>query len=185
MSLTDAQLMELYDKQALHDNLMMYVRGADRHDRELMRSTYWPDSFDDHGAYVGGGQGWADAAMTWHDKIYSCNHHVSNVLSEIEGNRAKRESMFVCVVPFKEPEVTMFQAGRYRDLCEKRDGVWKILHRTCVWDWIDVRPINSDWDIVDVPRVSHWGAWYPEDPIYLDWVQSPPTEFPRQPGRQP
>ncbi|WP_198165453.1 nuclear transport factor 2 family protein [Nocardia fusca] len=185
MPLTDAQLMELYDKQALHDNLMMYVRGADRHDHELMRSTYWPDSFDDHGAYVGDGQGWADAAMTWHDKIYSCNHHVSNVLSEIEGNRAKRESMFVCVVPFKEPEVTMFQAGRYRDLCEKRDGVWKILHRTCVWDWIDVRPINSDWDVVDVPRVSHWGAWYPEDPIYLDWVQSPPTEFPREPGRHP
>ena len=120
MSLTDAQLTELYDKQALHDNLMLYARGADRHDRELMKSTYWPDSFDDHGSYVGDGQGWADAAMTWHDKIYSCSHHVSNVLSEIDGNRAKRESMFICVVPFKDPEVTMFQAGRYRDLCEKR-----------------------------------------------------------------
>ncbi len=28
MSLTDAQLTELYDKQALHDNLMLYARGA-------------------------------------------------------------------------------------------------------------------------------------------------------------
>ncbi len=116
-----------------------------------MRSTYWPDSFDDHGSYVGNGHGWADAAMTWHDKIHSCSHHISNVLSEIDGDRAKRESMFICVVPFKDPEVTMFQAGRYRDLCEKRDGVWKILHRTCIWDWIDVRPVNSDWDVVNVP----------------------------------
>lgn len=73
----------------------------------------------------------------------------------------------------------MFQAGRYRDLCEKRDGVWKILRRTCVWDWIDVREINSDWDIVNVPRVSHWGAFAPDDPIYRDWFDSPPTEFPR------
>ena len=119
---------------------MLYVRGADRHDRELILSTYWPDSTDDHGGYIGDGPGWADAALSWHDKIYSCNHHVTNVLSEVEGNRAKRESMFICVVPFKEPDVTAFQAGRYRDLCEKRDGVWKILRRTCVWDWMDVRP---------------------------------------------
>ena len=182
MPLTDAQLTELYDKvtelhdkQALHENLMLYVRGADRHDRELIRSTYWEDSWDDHGSYVGSGHGWADEAVSYNDKVHSCNHHVSNVLCEIDGNQAKRESMFLVVVPQKEPDVTMFLAGRYRDLCEKRNGVWKILHRTCVWDWLDIRPINSDWDFT-VPPVTHWGAWYPNDPIYLDWVKSLPTE---------
>ena len=85
------------------------------------------------------------------------------MVGRIGGNRAKRESMFICVVPFKEPEVTMFQAGRYRDLCEKRDGVRKILHR----------------DVVNVPRVSHWGAWRAEDPIYQDWIESLPTEYSR------
>lgn len=104
MKLNDDQLVDLWDKQALNDNLMLYVRGADRHDRELMRSTYWPDSFDDHGGYVGDGQGWADAAMTWHDKIHSCNHHVSNVLCEVDGPRAKRESMFICVVQSRIPK---------------------------------------------------------------------------------
>jgi hypothetical protein len=179
MPLTDEQLMELWDKQALYENLMLYVRGADRHDHELILSTYWPDSTDDHGGYIGDGPGWADAALSWHDKIYSCNHHVTNVLSEVDGNRAKRESMFICVVPFMEPDVTAFQAGRYRDLCEKRDGVWKILRRTCVWDWMDVRPINSDWGAFGVPKMSHWGAWFPDDPIYKNWEGSPPTAFPR------
>ncbi|MCX4641745.1 MULTISPECIES: nuclear transport factor 2 family protein [unclassified Streptomyces] len=177
MTLTDAQLVELWDKQALHDNLMLYVRGADRHDRDLILSAYWPDSWDNHGAYVGDGPGWADAALAWEDQILSCSHHVTNVLSEIEGNRAKRESMFICVVPFKETGMTMYQAGRYRDLCEKRDGEWKILHRTCVWDWIDVRETNTDWGTVNVPRVSHWGAWREDDPIYKDWIKSAPTEF--------
>ncbi|RHW26236.1 hypothetical protein D0Z08_14775 [Nocardioides immobilis] len=78
MRLTDAQLMELWDKQALHDNIMLYVRAADRHDRELMRTTYWEDSWDDHGSYVGPGQGWVDAAVSWRDKLsYSCSHHLS------------------------------------------------------------------------------------------------------------
>jgi hypothetical protein len=180
MPLTDEQLMELWDKQALYENLMLYVRGADRHDHELILSTYWPDSTDDHGGYIGDGPGWADAALSWHDKIYSCNHHVTNVLSEVDGNRAKRESMFICVVPFKEPAVTAFQAGRYRDLCEKRDGVWKILHRTCVWDWTDVRPINQDWGAFGVPEMSQWGAWAPEDPIYKNWEGSAPTPRPHR-----
>jgi hypothetical protein len=179
MALSESQMAELHDKQCLHDNLMMYCRGADRHDVDLMKSTYWPDSHDDHGGFIGNGQAWADAAYAWHDKIYSCNHHVTNVLSEIEGNRANRESMFICVVQFKEPEVTMFQAGRYRDLCEKRDGEWKILRRTCLWDWCDVRKIAPDWDIVNIPHMSHWGAFYPDDPIYKDWFASPPTPRPR------
>jgi hypothetical protein len=180
MTLTDEQLVELWDKQALHDNLMTYVRGADRHDVETIRSTYWPDSWDDHGGYVGPGPGWADAAVGWHDKIYSSNHHVTNVLSEIDGSRAKRESTFIWVGPFKDPDVTMYQAGRYRDLCEKRDGVWKILYRTCVWDWVDVRPTNTTgWSMVNLPSCSNWGGWYPDDPIYKSWDEPAATEFAR------
>jgi len=172
--------MELWDKQALHDNLMVYVRGADRHDIDAIRSTYWPDSWDDHGGYIGPGQGWADAALSWHDATYTSNHHVSNVLSEIDGNRAKRESTFIWVGPFKDPDVTMFQAGRYRDLCEKRDGEWKILYRTCIWDWIDLRPTNTTaWGMTNIPNVSNWGGWYPDDPIYKKWDEPAAREFPR------
>lgn len=178
MPLTDAQLTELYDEKLLHDNLMMYCRAADRMDIEGIRATYWPDSTDDHGGYIGNGQGWADAVSTYRDRIYSCSHHISNVLCEIDGNRAKRESMFLCVATFKEPDVTFTHGGRYRDLCEKRDGVWKILRRTCIWDWSDVRKLATDWSISNVPEMSNWAARYPDDPIYKDWFESPPTRRP-------
>jgi hypothetical protein len=175
--LTQEQLQELYEKQCLHENLMRYCRGVDRMDVELIKSTYWPDSIDDHGGYIGPGQDWAAAAFSWRDKNYSINHHVSNVLIELAGDRAKRESMFICVCNFKDPAVTMFQAGRYRDLCEKRSGEWRILHRTCVWDWCEQRVMKPAWQLVNTPKVSNWGAFFPDDPIYKDWSVSSPTKY--------
>jgi SnoaL-like domain len=176
--LTESQLMELYDEKCLRDNLMEYCRAADRMDIDGVKATYWPDSIDDHGAYIGDGHGWADAILQYRDTAYSCSHHISNVLCEIDGNWAKRESMFLCVVPFKDPDVTFFHGGRYRDLCEKRDGVWKIFRRTCIWDWCDARKAQTDWGLSNVPEMSNWGARYPDDPIYKDWFSSPPTRRP-------
>lgn len=179
MSLSPEQLVGLYDKQCLHDNLMTYCRAVDRMDLELLRTTYWADSTDDHGSFVGGGQEWADAALGWKDACYSVNHHVSNVLSEVEGNRAKRESMFICVTAFKEPRVYMFQAGRYRDLCEKRNGAWKILNRVCVWDWCEEREVKNGWHLAQMPEQSNWGAFFPSDPIYKGWERPDPTTIPK------
>jgi hypothetical protein len=176
---SDEQMQELLDKQALHDNLMYYCRGIDRMDHALIQSTYWPDSTDDHGAFVGAGQAWADEAVRWKDLNRSINHHVSNVLSEIDGNFARRESMFNCVVTFREPVVTMFLGGRYRDLCEKRNGEWKILHRVCVWDWCEQRPTEPGWPLVAQPEMTNWGRFFPDDPIYKDWTISEPTRPPQ------
>lgn len=178
MPLTESQLEEMYDKQLLHENLMLYCRAADRMDIDGIKATYWPDSTDDHGGYIGDGHGWADAVDSMRDRVLSCSHHMGNVLIEIDGNRAKRESMFLCVVLFAEPDTAFFHGGRYRDLCEKRDGEWKILRRTCIWDWCDARKANADWSITGVPHLSHWGARFPNDPIYKDWFSSPPTPRP-------
>lgn len=177
--LSQAQLQELYDKQQLHDNLMRYCRGLDRYDLELMKSTYWPDATDDHGSYVGSGHGWCEEALKWKELNYSVNHHCSNVYSEIDGNRAKRESYFFLVVPFKDPATTMFMGGRYRDLCEKRDGEWKILRRVCIWDWSEQSASNPSWDLTNIPNVTNWGDFYPNDPVYQDWWSSPPTPYRR------
>lgn len=177
--LTDAQLMELYDKQKLHENLMLYCRGIDRMDAELVRSTYWPDSTDDHGGYVGTGEGWADAGLPYRDKLYNNNHHVSNVLIELDGDRAKRESMFINVCNLKDPAVSFFLGGRYRDLCEKRGGEWRILNRVCVWDWFEHQPTSGGWLLADIPRSTNWGGFAPNDPIYKDWERGEPIGFPR------
>lgn len=168
--MTDVEkLTALWDRKLLHDNLMAYCRGIDRMDVDLMRSTYWEDSFDDHAIFVGPGQVYCDAATTYKDRLHSVNHHVSNVLIHQDGNRAERESRFFLVTVYKEPRVTTFKGGRYRDLCEKRGEEWRVLFRTVVWDWCDQRPTVTGWSVVGQPRESNWGGFYPEDPIYRSW----------------
>lgn len=179
MSLSDAQLVELWDKQKLHENLMVYARGIDRMDEELMKSTYWPDSWDDHGSFVGPGPEWPAAGAVWREKLYNVNHHVSNVLIELNGNQAKRESSFMVVTNMKDPQLSCFLGGRYLDLCEKREGEWRILCRTCVWDWHESSPTRGGWEIT-IPFNTNWGAFYPHDPVYSQrWDRFTPSDFPR------
>lgn len=182
MTLSDAQLHELYDKQKLHENMMLYCRGIDRYDEALIKSTYWEDSWDDHGSFVGPGPEWAAAGFSWRHLLHSNNHHVTNVLIELDGNRAKRESMFMCVVNLKEGKeasMSAFLGGRYRDLCEKRKGEWRILHRVCIWDWFESYPTTGGWHRLGIPKESSWGRFHPEDPIYQDWAERCHVDFPR------
>jgi len=175
MTVPDEQLLELLDKQALHDNLMQYGRGIDRMDLELMKSTYWADGTDSHGRYEGSAHGWCEEAMRSLEVLVSCNHHISNVHSEIHGDRAKRESTFLVVTTYLDRSPTMFLGGRYRDLCEKRDGQWKVLRRVCVWDWNQKFDVDPGWAIMRAPSASYYGQFFPNDPIYDDWYQSDKT----------
>jgi SnoaL-like domain len=177
--LNDEQLQELWDTKLLHDNATMYVRGVDRMDRELIESTFWPESTVDVGAFRGSGAGWAEEATRWKDVIWSTNHHTSNILIEFDGERARRESMFINVVNLKDPATSMFTGGRNRDLCEKREGTWKILARVTVFDWCEQRPTLPGWEALGAPEESNWGAFKPDDPIYKDWTVPSPTPFPR------
>lgn len=179
LKLSETAIQELLDKQQLTENMLLYARGVDRQDVELIKSTFWPDAVDDHGSFVGGGAEFSEFAVSF--DIYSSNHHVSNILSEIEGVRAKRESKCLVVTVFKTREATSFLGMRYRDLCEKRDGVWKVLRRTCVWDWCEETPSRPAWDEAAIPEVTNWGAFYPKDPIHAaDWGISAVSSYARR-----
>ncbi|MEC3909523.1 nuclear transport factor 2 family protein [Sphingobium sp. CR2-8] len=174
--MADEKLIEtLYDKQALADNLMQYCRAVDRMDVDLMKSTYWPDGTDDHGRFRGNAHDWCDEAIRAKTKLINSNHHVSNVYSELSGDFAKREAMFLVVTTYRDHSSAMFLGGRYRDLCEKRDGIWKVLHRVCVWDWNREIEAKPGWHLMSAPEISNWGQFFPDDPIYQDWRLSPQT----------
>ena len=51
MSATDLQA--LLDREAIRDCLYRYCRGIDRADEAALRSAYWPDATDCHGAWNG------------------------------------------------------------------------------------------------------------------------------------
>ena len=162
------QLQILVAKQDLYDNMVRYCRGMDRKDLALMQSTYWPDATEDHGMYVGTSQDFcAWAYERQKTASYKAMHFVTNVLVDIDGDQARRETAFLYLMVPGNGEPTDLLCGRYRDLCERRAGVWKVLRRMCVWDSAQRLGPEADFaELFGIPPTSNFGALFPRDPTY-------------------
>lgn len=159
---------ELLEKQALVENMTLYCRGQDRKDLELMKSTFWPEATDNHGMW--NGSAWKFCEWAYENvktTRHRSHHYVTNIHIELDGDQAKRESAFVYVM-VKPDGVFDIQGGRYRDLCERRDGVWKVLRRVVIFDHVAQFPGGAALGDVfgGIPETARVGALYPEDPIY-------------------
>jgi len=127
----------LEDMLAIGQVLARYCRGVDRLDEELLRSAFWPDSFDDHGLFRGGREdfiAWVTTSMREH--YASTSFTLGQSYFEFRGERAAVETHFSGKGWGAGGKPQNFNAlyGRYSDLFEKRAGEWKILHRTVVYD---------------------------------------------------
>lgn len=136
------------DRIAIQDCLVRYCRGIDRGDADLVRSAYWPDSFDDHGAYKGNGHEFADYAVPALNKAYDATHHtILNSSVDLAGDVAHAETYVQAyhvskAAPGETRTVFLF-AGRYIDRLDKRDGEWRIAHRVVVYDFDRIDPIDG------------------------------------------
>lgn len=145
----DPQVRYLKDRKDIFDVSKRYTRGADRHDKDLVRSAFWPEAMISYGTPMS-----RDAYVDWEDKAlagYAAHqHHVTGQTFEFDGDSAHVESY---VVSFFVPrdrsadgvgpatlgraltrEKTRLGSGRYIERWERRDGEWKILVREYVED---------------------------------------------------
>jgi hypothetical protein len=163
-------LLELVAKQALHENMARYCRGMDRKELSLMKSTFWPESTEDHGMYVGMSHEFCEwACQVQAQSLYKANHYMTNMLIEFDGDRARRETAFIYIkVPIDGSPVDML-CGRYADLCERRGNEWKVLSRRCVWDLAQrLGPPGDYAALFGIPQTSTFGDLCPRDPTYAD-----------------
>ncbi|WP_181311306.1 nuclear transport factor 2 family protein [Nocardioides campestrisoli] len=171
-ALTLADLEGLLDKQALYENAVLYCRGQDRKDLELMKSTFWPDATDDHGIFVGSAHEFCEWTFARHKQTqHVSQHYLTNVHVELDGDRARRESVFVYVM-VRTDGVRQLQGGRYRDLCERRGSEWKVLRRVVITDHVGEFTTNASLENMfgGFPSGAARGDVYPRDPIYdSDW----------------
>lgn len=165
-----ADLQALLDREAIRDCLFRYCRGIDRADETVLRSTYWDDATDCHGAYRGSADGFIAQAIPRLQRGGRGVHQVSNVLIELHGDVAAVESSFLALqAGFAQPQLETFLAGRYVDRFEKRAGEWRVADRTVVYDWIEERErpeLATDDALLFGPRQPN-GQRGPADPIYV------------------
>eukprot|EP01035_Chromulina_nebulosa_P003915 gene3915-biopygen3222 len=94
-------------------------------------------------------------------------HALSNCLIEVNGDTARAETY--CQA-FHELDgegdgLEMVVGGRYLDDLERRDGAWRILHRTYVMDWNRNTVSTCRWDEGIYAGLKIRGARWPDDPL--------------------
>ena len=125
------------DMLAIGQILARYCRGIDRLDAELLASTFWPDSFDSHGLFEGGREGfiaWVIPAMQNHYAL--TQYSLGQSYYEFRDDQAAVETHFTGKGWGLGGQRDLFGmlCGRYADLFEKRAGEWRILRRTVIYD---------------------------------------------------
>jgi hypothetical protein len=101
----------LADKQAITEVVRTYCRAVDRLDIPLGQSIFHEDGHADYGPfYTGPGKGVIEAICESHHHLTSHSHQVTNILIEVDGDRAGSEA-YVFGTMRSENEGKVMQIG--------------------------------------------------------------------------
>lgn len=156
-----SDIEELLAKQAIAERIYAYCRAMDRMDGALGASVWHDDGTADYGElFQGSGAGFVEWACGTHQPMIAHSHQVSNILIEVNGERAASEA-YVTAALQQESDAGTIQTtvrGRYVDRWSRRHGRWAIDHRVYLHDLHDTRPVS--------PAMPRRGARDPSDPSY-------------------
>lgn len=149
-----ADVRYLKDRFEIQDCIARHARGHDRHDVELLASTYHVDGVDEHGHAVNPGPDYASWANQTHAATsVSHLHNVTTHLCEIDGDVAHCESYVMVVLVSPDRTTTSLMNGRYIDRLERRDGQWRIAVRRATVDAV----ATGDASMLDHPFFRQQG----------------------------
>ncbi|MEJ7935403.1 nuclear transport factor 2 family protein [Sphingobium sp. AN558] len=148
----EQRLAEVEARFAISDIVHKFCRAADRSDLNAIPSLFHDGAVDNHVFYEGDVAGLVEWMRERHRNILNAAHNVSNILIEFAGaDRALVESRVTVCIRYSAAGAAAFAKaagiaivdgrpvdvlsfGRYVDIFERRDGVWKIASRTAVPD---------------------------------------------------
>jgi hypothetical protein len=162
----------LADREEIRDVMFRWCRAVDRRRFADIREVFHPDGYDDHGIYKGGVEGLIAWLTERHRTIVHSTHLIGNMLIEFVardaalvetyaqasqrygvGGAATRAAITGGSGP-KDDAFDMVISGRYVDRFERRDGHWRIAHRTTVFDSSMIFPLpatppqmGADWAV--------------------------------------
>lgn len=167
----------------IQDTLFRYCRGVDRRDWTLVRSCFHDDAVDHHGDFDGALDDFIPFVSTMHAQVPFSSHFIGNCLIEFAGNdKALVETYFFAMLKLgseslghramlmkdsadhqEATDTDMDVIGRYIDIFERRDDVWRISKRKTVFDSTRTRPsqtgvLKTSWAL---------GTRDESDPIFL------------------
>ena len=142
----DGAIADLLAKQEITEVIYRVARATDRGDVELYGACFHEDGEDFHG--LANGPVRNILAVLARSKLLCTQHAVSNVLIDLDGDRARAESCFSSFHQSRDEHGQLWDEairGRYLDTLERRGGPWKIRRRVVLWDWSRVEPSGETW----------------------------------------
>jgi hypothetical protein len=145
--MTEAEtLQSLADRQAITELIHRYCRSMDRIDAELGYSIWHEDAVADYGQdYCGSGRGFIDFVCAQHLRALCHSHQISNILIDLDGDRAASESYVTATlrVMLGEQQKQLTVWGRYVDQLSRRGGRWAIEKRVMIREFDEIRDVVS------------------------------------------
>jgi hypothetical protein len=145
--MTDQSLTTLLDRDGIRECIVRLARGEDRRDAAVLRAVCWPDFTCDHGMSTGTLEDYVAWVVPGSAAIPLTLHTLGQSLIEVQGDTAAAETHVTAyhrmVVDDGTDDVVI--GGRYLDRMEKRDGRWRIAHRTMLYDWYQELGPSVDW----------------------------------------
>lgn len=157
----------MLDKFALHELVLNYCRAVDRRDLVRLASLYHPDAIDDHGGmFCGSAKDYIAWLPSMLANFEATRHDITNALFSVSGEEANGELYTFAYHRTHGPSAKeIIVGGRYVDRYAKRDGVWRFLHRSLVFDWSEHRAAERPEGVDISGGVAH-GRCDGDDPSY-------------------
>jgi hypothetical protein len=139
------ELRDLTDRHAITDLIYRYCRAVDRLDVPLGHSLWHEDGIADYGetVYRGSGRGAIDHICAQHRNTLHHSHQVSNILIDLDGDRAGSESYAIAALRVRRGArlLQMTVWTRYIDRWSRRAGRWGLEQRIAIRDFDEVRDV--------------------------------------------
>ena len=144
-------LDELEARTEIEDCLKRFARAVDRQDWALARTLYHDGAFDDHGFFKGAPDAFLAHIAKLHEHQDHSMHFNTNVLIEFQAKDRAFVETYVLVLQRYTSKAEgvapgshgrrVFASARYLDRFEKRNGEWRVAHRTLVFGDTESAPM--------------------------------------------
>jgi ketosteroid isomerase-like protein len=134
----ERKLRDVVDKQEIYDVLMRYCCGVDRGDLDLILSAFHDDALDNHvGVEERAVERFTRTVKEASGMKMTTSHQLGNVYIKLHGDTAYSQSYLTAWHRFDVDgrPCDWVISGRYVDRLERRNGEWRIAHRTVVYDF--------------------------------------------------
>jgi SnoaL-like domain len=158
----------IHAHQRIQQAIARYCHGVDRCDLEMLKSSFWADGMSDYGMGAMPNHAFCDMLLPAVSQMKLTQHHVSNMLININGTRAKVQTYCVAfhILGPTDAEQEMEVGGRYLDEFEERDDEWLIKNRVYVMDWNRNVPSTMTLEGDLYESLTHVGKRKPDDLFY-------------------